>query len=215
MDAHFASRYAKLVLLKGWVSNMTKSLILAGVGGQGTILASKIIAEGLINLGHDVKMSEIHGMAQRGGSVNTQIRFGKKVYSPMICSGEADLLLAFEKIEAVRYINYLKPGGILIVNDYEIYSTSVLTGQEKYPDDVLEKLKQSIENTAVITAAQVANNLGNIKAQNMVLLGAAVKRLGIMDVKWQDVIKSYLPERFHEINIKAFDAGSNCLNAKS
>ncbi|NLZ54740.1 MAG: indolepyruvate oxidoreductase subunit beta [Thermoanaerobacteraceae bacterium] len=186
---------------------MTRSLILAGVGGQGTILTSKILAEGLIYLGYDVKMSEIHGMAQRGGSVNTQIRFGEKVYSPMICSGEADLLLAFEKIEAVRYIKYLKPGGILIVNDYEIYSTTVLTGQEKYPDHVLEKLKQTVENISVIDAAKIANKLGNIKAQNMVLLGAAVKRLEIMDSNWQDVIKAYLPERFHDINIKAFEEG--------
>src|SRR5690606_18684352 len=112
MGVRFAFRSAKPVPLRGCVSNMTKSLLLAGVGGQGTILASKILAEGLIRLGYDVKMSEIHGMAQRGGSVNTQLRFGKKVYSPMIGSGEADLLLAFEKIEAVRYINYLRPGGI-------------------------------------------------------------------------------------------------------
>ncbi|HHY41516.1 MAG TPA: indolepyruvate oxidoreductase subunit beta [Thermoanaerobacterales bacterium] len=187
---------------------MTKSLLLAGVGGQGTILASKILAEGLIRLGYDVKMSEIHGMAQRGGSVNTQLRFGKKVYSPMIGSGEADLLLAFEKIEAVRYINYLRPGGILIVNDYEIYSTTVLTGQEKYPDDVLDKLKHSVENTIVINAAQIAGNLGNIRAHNMVLLGAAVKQLGIMNVNWQDIIKAYLPEKFHEVNLKAFEEGT-------
>lgn len=187
---------------------MTRSLILAGVGGQGTILTSKILAEGLIYLGYDVKMSEIHGMAQRGGSVNTQLRFGKKVYSPMIGSGEADLLLAFEKIEAVRYINYLRPGGILIVNDYEIYSTTVLTGQEKYPDDVLDKLKHSVENTIVINAAQIAGNLGNIRAHNMVLLGAAVKQLGIMNVNWQDIIKAYLPEKFHEVNLKAFEEGT-------
>jgi len=152
-------------------------------------------------------MSEIHGMAQRGGSVNTQIRFGKKVYSPMVSSGEASLLLAFEKIEAARYINYLKPGGILIVNNYEIYSTPVLTGQEKYPDDILEKLKQTVENTIVINAAQIAKNLGNIKAQNMVLLGAAVKHLQIMNANWQEIIKAHLPEKFHEINIKAFQEG--------
>lgn len=186
---------------------MTRSLILAGVGGQGTILASNILAEGLISLGYDVKMSEIHGMAQRGGSVNTQIRFGEKVYSPMIASGEADLLLAFEKIEAVRYLHYLKPGGILIVNDYEIYSTTVLTGQEKYPEEVLDKLKESIENHFVIDAAKIASSLGNIRAQNMVLLGAAVKHLGIMDANWQDIIKAYLPEKLHELNIKAFREG--------
>jgi len=186
---------------------MTISLILAGVGGQGTILASKILAEGLIGIGFDVKMSEIHGMAQRGGSVNTQIRFGEKVYSPMISRGEADLLLAFEKVEAVRYISYLKPGGILIVNDYEIYSAPVLAGQEEYPQDVLEKLKKAVENTIVIDAAQIASRLGNIRAQNMVLLGAAIKRLNIMDGNWQDVIKAHLPEKFHEVNIKAFQEG--------
>lgn len=187
---------------------MTRSLILAGVGGQGTILASNILALGLINQGYDVKMSEIHGMAQRGGSVNTQIRFGKKVYSPMIASGEADLILAFEKVEAVRYLNYLKPGGTLIVNDYEIYSTTVLTGQEKYPTDVLDKLKDTIENLFVIPAAKIAKDLGNIKAQNMVLLGAAVKALGIVvDTNWQDVIMAYLPERYHNVNIRAFKEG--------
>lgn len=148
---------------------MTKSLLLVGVGGQGTILTSKILTEGLLRLGYDVKMSEIHGMAQRGGSVNTQIRFGEKVYSPMITSGEADVLVAFEKVEGIRYLNYLKPGGTLIVNDYEIYSLPVLTGNEKYPKRVIEKLGQSVKNIVIIKAAEIAQGLGNIKAQNMVL----------------------------------------------
>ncbi|NLU10256.1 MAG: indolepyruvate oxidoreductase subunit beta [Tepidanaerobacter acetatoxydans] len=188
---------------------MTKSLILVGVGGQGTILTSKILAEGLLQLGFDVKMSEIHGMAQRGGSVNTQIRFGEKVYSPIISSGEADVLLSFEKIEAIRYLNYLKPDGTLIVNDYEIYSLPVLTGNEKYPKQALEMLKSTVPNTVVIKASEIANNIGNIKVQNMVLLGAAVKRLGLLDLDWISIIKDYLPERFHELNIKAFNAGIN------
>lgn len=195
--------------LKGRVSKMTKSLILVGVGGQGTILTSKILAEGLLQLGFDVKMSEIHGMAQRGGSVNTQIRFGEKVYSPIISSGEADVLLSFEKIEAIRYLNYLKPDGTLIVNDYEIYSLPVLTGNEKYPKQALEMLKSTVPNTVVIKASEIANNIGNIKVQNMVLLGAAVKRLGLLDLDWISIIKDYLPERFHELNIKAFNAGIN------
>ncbi|HHY71314.1 MAG TPA: indolepyruvate oxidoreductase subunit beta [Thermoanaerobacterales bacterium] len=186
---------------------MTKSLLLAGVGGQGTILTSTILAEGLLKLGFDVKMSEIHGMAQRGGSVNTQIRFGEKVYSPMICLGEADVLVAFEKIEAIRYLNYLKPDGTLIVNDHEIYSLPVLTGREKYPEKVIQKLEQSVENTVIIKAAKIATELGNTKAQNMVLLGATVKKLGLLNLDWVDLIKDYLPERFHGINIRAFNAG--------
>lgn len=186
---------------------MTKGLLLVGVGGQGTILTSKILADGLLQSGYDVKMSEIHGMSQRGGSVNTQIRFGEKVYSPMISLGEADVLVAFEKIEAIRYLNYLRPGGTLIVNDHEIYSLPVLAGREKYPEKAIEKLEQSIKNTVIIKAAETAGNLGNIKAQNMVLLGAAVKRLGLPDLEWVNIIKDYLPGKFHEINIKAFNAG--------
>jgi indolepyruvate ferredoxin oxidoreductase beta subunit len=193
--------------LKGRVSEMTKSLLLAGVGGQGTILTSKILAEGLLKLGYDVKMSEIHGMAQRGGSVNTQIRFGQKVYSPMISLGEADVLVAFEKIEAIRYLNFLKPGGTLIVNDHEIYSLPVLTGREKYPEKVMEKLEQTVKNTVFIKAAQIARELGNVKAHNMVLLGAAVKRLGLLELKWDGLIKDNLPQKSHKINIMAFSEG--------
>jgi indolepyruvate ferredoxin oxidoreductase beta subunit len=193
--------------LKGRVSKMTKNLLLVGVGGQGTILTSDILAEGLLKLGFDVKMSEIHGMAQRGGSVNTQIRFGKKVYSPMISMGEANVLVAFEKIEAIRHLNYLKPGGTLIVNDHEIYSLPVLTGKEKYPEKVIEQLEKSVKNMVTIKAADIAKDLGNIKAQNMVLLGAAVKRLELLDLNWVDLIKDHLPQKFHEINIKAFNAG--------
>ncbi|HHV18332.1 MAG TPA: indolepyruvate oxidoreductase subunit beta [Thermoanaerobacterales bacterium] len=186
---------------------MTKSLILVGVGGQGTILTSKILAEGLLKLGFDVKMSEIHGMAQRGGSVNTQIRFGKKVHSPMISMGEANLLVAFEKVEAIRYLDYLKPGGTLIVNDHEIYSLPVLAGKEKYPEKAIEKLEKLVENIVIIKAADIAKDLGNIRAQNMVLLGAAVKLLEILDLDWVDLIKDNLPQKFHEININAFNAG--------
>lgn len=193
--------------LKGRVSEMTKSLLLAGVGGQGTILTSKILAEGLLKLGYDVKMSEIHGMAQRGGSVNTQIRFGEKVYSPMISLGEADVLVAFEKIEAIRYLNYLKPSGTLIVNDHEIYSLPVLTGRENYPEKVMEKLEQTVKNTVFIKAAQIARELGNVKAHNMVLLGAAVKRLGLLELKWDGLIKDNLPQKSHKINIMAFSEG--------
>jgi len=186
---------------------MTKSIILVGVGGQGTILTSKILAQGLIKFGYDVKMSEIHGMSQRGGSVNTQIRFGKKVYTPMIAAGKADVLVAFEKVEAVRYLSFLKPDGILIVNDHEIYSLPVLMGNEQYPSEVLPRLEQTVENTTIVKAAEIAQKVGNIKTQNMVLLGALVGKMGLDDLDWIEVMKEHIHPRFHELNIQAFNEG--------
>lgn len=188
---------------------MSKSILLVGVGGQGIILASKILTEGLLQMGYDVKMSEIHGMAQRGGSVTTQIRFGKKVYSPCIGQGEADVILAFEKVEALRALNQLKQGGTLIVNDHEIYSVPVLLGQVKYPEDILETLQEKVKNFKAFNAAAMAEELGNIKAQNMVLLGALIKALDLEDIDWVAVLKELLPEKLHELNIKALNAGMN------
>jgi len=188
---------------------MSKSILLVGVGGQGIILASKILTEGLLRLGYDVKMSEIHGMAQRGGSVTTQIKFGKKVYSPCIGQGEADVVIAFEKVEAVRWLHQLKQGGTLLLNDYEIYSLPVLMGQEKYPENIVEKLEAQVENFKAFDAAGIAEKLGNIKAQNIVLLGALIKSLDMEDVDWVEILKESLPEKLHEINIKALEAGMN------
>jgi indolepyruvate ferredoxin oxidoreductase beta subunit len=188
---------------------MVKSILFVGVGGQGIILASKILTEGLVKFGYDVKMSEVHGMAQRGGSVTTQVRFGEKVYSPLIGLGEADVVVAFEKVEAARWLSYLKQGGTLVVNDYEIYPQAVLTGQEVYPDDVIEKLKEKVENVKVFNAADVAMEIGNIKTQNIVLLGALIKALGLEDLDWEEVVKEHLPEKLQEINIKAIKAGMN------
>ncbi len=190
---------------------MVKGLMLVGVGGQGTILTSKILSEGFVKFGYDVKMSEIHGMSQRGGSVNTQIRFGDKVYSPMITTGDADVLIAFEKAEAVRYLSWLKRGGTIIVNDHEIYSLPVLTGAAKYPEGVLEKLKSTVKNTVVINATKTAEELGNVRSQNIVLLGAIVRTLGLERLDWAQVIKEFLPDKLHDINIKAFNAGLNSL----
>ncbi|HHT64054.1 MAG: indolepyruvate oxidoreductase subunit beta [Bacillota bacterium] len=186
---------------------MVKSILLVGVGGQGTILASKILTEGLLRLDYDVKMSEIHGMAQRGGSVTTQIKFGKKVYSPCIGMGEADVIVAFEKVEAVRWLHQLKEGGILLVNDYEIYSLPVLLGQEEYPQNIIERLKDKVENFKAFNAAKIAEDLGNIKAQNIVLLGALIKALNLDGIDWTEVLKEHLPERLHDLNIKALEAG--------
>ncbi|HCO74376.1 indolepyruvate oxidoreductase subunit beta [Clostridium sulfidigenes] len=184
-----------------------KNILFIGVGGQGTILASKILSEGLLRNGYDVKMSEVHGMAQRGGSVTTQVRFGEKVYSPLIEKGKADAIVAFEKSEALRALPYLKEGGHLIVNDYEIHPVPVLIGLEKYPEGVNEALRSTAENTVIIKAAEIAKDLGNMKAQNVVLLGALLKALDIKEVNWEEVVASLVPAKAVELNKKALVAG--------
>lgn len=184
-----------------------KNILFIGVGGQGAILASKILSEGLLRNGYDVKMSEVHGMAQRGGSVTTQVRFGEKVYSPLIEKGKADAIVAFEKSEALRALPYLKEGGHLIVNDYEIHPVPVLIGLEKYPEGVNDVLKSTAENTVIIKAAEIAKELGNMKAQNVVLLGALLKALDIKEVNWEEVVASLVPAKAVELNKKALVAG--------
>lgn len=184
----------------------TKNILFVGVGGQGTILASKILTAGLLKAGYDVKMSEIHGMAQRGGSVSTQVRYGKKVYSPIIGLGQADILVAFEKMEAARWSEYLKPGGIVIVNNYEIPSLTIAIGKAKYPQNVLEELNKNFK-TIVIDAGKVATELGNIKTQNVVLFGALVKAFDLNDIDWLEILKEVLPAKMLDINIKAFNKG--------
>lgn len=184
-----------------------KNVLFVGVGGQGTILASKILVEGLIDNDFDVKMSEIHGMAQRGGSVSTQVRFGDKVYSPLIEKGKADVIIAFEKSEALRWLSYLKEDGFLIVNDYEIYPVPVLIGKEKYPKCVNEELKRLVKNTIIIDAIKIAETLGNFKVQNIVLLGSLIKVLGLERINWIDVIRESVPEKAIDLNIDAFKMG--------
>jgi len=187
--------------------NEVKNILFVGVGGQGTILASKILSEGLMKHGYDVKMSEVHGMAQRGGSVTTQVRYGEKVYSPLIEKGNADVIVAFEKSEAARYIPYLKKGGYLVVNDYEIHPVTVLIGQEKYPENVNESLRETVENTIIMDAAKIAEDLGNIKAQNVVLLGALIKALGVENIDWNEVVAGLVPAKAVELNKKALAKG--------
>lgn len=188
---------------------MTKSLLLVGVGGQGTILVSKILSEGLLKAGFDVKMSEIHGMAQRGGSVTTQIRFGEKVYTSSIAEADADVLVAFEKVEAARYLPLLKKTGALVVNDEEIYPLPVLSGLEEYPFEVLDELRAKVKNIKVLKASEMARELGEPRSQNIIMLGALIKALELEEIDWVDLIKRFLPERFHEVNIKAFNRGLN------
>lgn len=183
-----------------------KSILMVGVGGQGTILASNVLSDGLLKSGYDVKMSEVHGMSQRGGSVNTQIRFGEKVYSPVIEAGAADVIVAFEKMEAVRWLNYLKKDGAVIVNTVEIPPLSVLISKEEYPKNLIEEISKNVKTIAV-DADKIAESLGNIKAQNIVLLGVLVKYLGLQDIDWEEVIKNNVPQKFVELNIKAFKKG--------
>jgi indolepyruvate ferredoxin oxidoreductase, beta subunit len=184
-----------------------KSILFVGVGGQGTILASKVLTEGLLKAGYDVKMSEVHGMAQRGGTVTTQVRFGRKVYSPLIGRGEADAIVAFEKSEAARWISYLKKDGYLIVNNQEIHPVTVLIGNDKYPEEVNAKLSEVIKNTLIVDAAKIAEELGNAKAQNIVLLGTLVKALRLLEINWDEVIEESVPVRVVELNKAAFKRG--------
>lgn len=188
----------------------TKSILLVGVGGQGTILASKILSKGLVEAGLDVKMSEIHGMSQRGGSVSTQVRYGEEVYSPIIGRGEADILVSFEAMEALRYLEFLKLEGKVVVNDYKIPSAPILMGKADYPEGIIELLKEKAD-TCVIDAAKIALDLGNPKVMNIVLLGALVKAMNLTDIDWENVIRSTVKEKFIDINIEAFRRGMDAV----
>ena len=183
-----------------------KSILLVGVGGQGTILVSKLLTQGLIQAGFDVKMSEVHGMAQRGGSVSTQVRYGEKVYSPIIGEGGADILVALEKMEAVRWANYLKPTGIAVINDYEIPSLPVATGTVQYPEGCIEAMRKCFKTIAV-DAAGVAEEIGNPRTMNVVLLGVLVQAFAMTDIDWETILRDNLPEKMLEDNLKAFRAG--------
>ena len=183
-----------------------KSVLLVGVGGQGTILASKILTMGLIENGYDVKMSEVHGMSQRGGSVSTQVRFGKKVYSPISGEGTADLLVSFEEMEAARYAKYLKKDGKIVVNTYRIPSMPILSGSRTYPEHIIESLSREVP-TMSLDATKIATDLGNPKSANVVLLGALIKAIGMTDIDWKAIIAKAVKPKFVEVNQKAFDAG--------
>ncbi|HAF59628.1 MAG TPA: indolepyruvate oxidoreductase subunit beta [Bacillota bacterium] len=183
-----------------------KSILLVGVGGQGTILASKILSDGLMEAGYDVKMSEIHGMSQRGGNVSTQVRFGDKVFSPIIGKGEADLIVAFEKMEALRWIEYLKPGGRIVINDAEIPSVPIQMGVASYPEGIAEELAKKA-TTYVFKATDLAEELGNPKSMNMILLGALVKAIDLPQIDWEEIIKRNIKPAFVDINLKAFQVG--------
>lgn len=187
---------------------MTTNIMIVGVGGQGTLLASRILGNTVIGEGFDVKVSEVHGMSQRGGSVVTYVKYGEEVFSPVIDKGQADIILAFEKLEAYRAMPYLKKGGKMIVNTQEIDPMPVITGVAKYPENIIEKLKENIDVTAV-DALSLAIEAGNPKAVNVVLIGVMAKSTDIPYEKWVEALKATVPEKFLEVNMKAFNLGYN------
>lgn len=188
-----------------------KNILLVGVGGQGTILAGKILSNGLLDAGYDVKMSEVHGMAQRGGSVSNQVRYGRKVFSPIIGKGQADILVSFETMEALRWLEYLNPKGKVVVNDYRIPSVPILMGKSDYPSGVLETIMSKVDTT-LIQATEIAEKLGNPRTMNIVLFGALVKSMQLTDIDWKTVIRKCVKANMVEINIKAFNAGMDAVD---
>ncbi|MBE6728953.1 MAG: indolepyruvate oxidoreductase subunit beta [Ruminococcaceae bacterium] len=188
---------------------MTKSVMIVGVGGQGSLLASKLLGRLLMDEGFDVKVSEVHGMSQRGGSVVTYVRYGEKVYSPIITEGQADIIISFEKLEAARYAPFLKKDGKIIVNTQQIDPMPVIIGAAQYPDNVLDELSRKGVSVEALDALQLAEKAGSSKAVNIVLMGKAAKYFGIDYNKWIKAIENTVAERFVEMNKIAFDLGYN------
>lgn len=185
-----------------------KNIMIVGVGGQGTLLASRILGNAVINAGLDVKVSEVHGMSQRGGSVVTYVKYGEKVESPIVDKGCADIILAFEELEAYRALPYLKKGGRMIVNTQKINPMPVIIGAMDYPENICEKLSAVCDLTTV-DAAALASEAGSIKAVNVVLIGVMATSTDIPYEEWIETIKSTVPPKFVELNVKAFELGYN------
>jgi len=182
---------------------------MAGVGGQGTLLASEILSEGLMLAGFDVKKAEVHGMAQRGGSVVSHVRYGEKVYSAIIPEGEADILFGFELLETYRYLPLVKEGGRIVVNDLKIIPPPVALGQEEYPADIPAKITAAFPETILVNGMELAISAGNPRTVNIVLLGALSKGLDVDESIWVETIRKMVPGRFVEANLKAFELGRN------
>jgi len=195
--------------------SQTTNILIVGVGGQGTLLTSRIIAEVAVQMGYDVKVSEVHGMAQRGGSVVTQVRFGPKVHSPIIKKGDADILLAFEKIEAARWLDYLKPDGMVIINNERVNPLPVMTGRAKYPDDIHEKVAAEVKRTVVVNATDIAENCGNSKAANVVLVGMLAQAMGLPNEQLEKAIEDNVPSKAFAINLQAFHEGSKLMKTSA
>lgn len=187
---------------------MTKNIMIVGVGGQGSLLASKLLGHLLLTEGYDVKVSEVHGMSQRGGSVVTYVRFGEKVYSPVIDKGEADFIVSFEKLEAARYVEYLKKDGWIVTNTQEIDPMPVITGAAKYPENLVEKMGEAGVQVDAMDCLSLAEEAGSAKAVNIVLMGRLSKYFDTIPAgKWRQAIRECVPEKYVELNLKAFALG--------
>ncbi len=186
-----------------------KSVMIVGVGGQGSLLASRILGNVLLSEGFDVKVSEVHGMSQRGGSVVTYVKYGENVYSPVIEKGEADVIISFEQLEAARWIPYLKKGGHLIVSDQMIEPMPVITGTAKYPENIIEKIKNTGIDIISVDALTLAEKAGNSKASNVVLMGVLSTKLEFDKEVWYKALEECVPEKFLDMNKKAFELGVN------
>lgn len=189
---------------------MTKNIMIVGVGGQGTLLTSRILGGITLNAGYDVKLSEVHGMAQRGGSVVTYVRYGQNVTEPIVEEGQADVLIAFERLEALRYAHFLKKDGIIIVNDQRIDPITVLTGASQYPENIIETLKKSYK-VLVVDAIEEAKKLGNTKIFNIIVLGLAAKHMEFSKEEWIKMIEETVPPKTIELNTKAFEVGFSLI----
>lgn len=189
----------------------TKSVLLVGVGGQGTILASKLLTLGLMEEGYDVKMSEIHGMSQRGGSVSSQVRYGDKVWSPVIEKGSADMIVSFEKMEALRWLEYLKKDGKVVVNDHEMMPMPVIMGKADYAADIIDEIKKACNDVTVVNATEEAVKLGNGKVMNIILLGTIIKAMKLDNIDWDRIVRENVKPAFVEDNLKAIKVGMDLV----
>lgn len=187
--------------------NGIKNIMIVGVGGQGTLLASRILGNILMEKGFDVKVSEVHGMAQRGGSVVTYVKYGERVYSPVIEKGEADIIIAFELCEAARWISYLKQDGKLIVNTQKISPMPVITGAASYPENIVANMKALNRHIIPLDALSLAEQAGNAKATNVVLMGAISTIMDFDEELWVKAITGLVPAKFLDVNLKAFELG--------
>ena len=190
---------------------MVKNVMIVGVGGQGSLLASKLLGHLLLSRGYDVKVSEVHGMSQRGGSVVTYVRFGDKVYSPVIDKGEADLIVSFEQLEAARWLEYLKPDGVIVTSTQQIDPMPVITGAAAYPEGLIEKMTGAGVKVDAIDALALAEEAGSPKAVNLALMGRVSKYFDFPEEAWQKAIDECVPRKFLELNRKAFALGRRAL----
>ena len=187
--------------------HLTTNIVLAGVGGQGILLASEIVARAAMSAGFDVKTNEVHGMAQRGGSVLAQIRYGREVNSPLVELGTAQVLASLERVEALRYVDYLAPGGLAVVSSQAVVPVTVSSGQATYPEDAEQRIRQFFPRLIYFDAVEIAGRAGNIRASNSVVVGALATGLALPPEAWQAAIRAAVKPKFVEVNLRAFEAG--------